>query len=177
MSYINCTHCGSSNKAQDSNCYSCGQGLSAPPPEVPRLTRPNKNEDLAKAAGGVVTARNMDRESTWKDGLRSGLRVGFWFALISTALYLPQCLGAPWYAIHFLSCMAGATVIGLAAGQLGYLCYQYDAVKVGSALGLVYAIKTFNVWGIATGGGLGGFLGAACSFVEKRSRGQHAELW
>ena len=171
MGYINC----SSNRDQDTQCFNCQQGLAAPPPEVPSLTRAPKNAALAQAAGGVVTARNMDRESTWKDGLRSGFKVGLWFAVISTLLHLGW--PAPFLAYNFLGCLAGATVIGVAAGQLGYLCYQYDAIKVGSALGLIYAIKTFNVWGIATGGGLGGFLGAACAYVEKRSRGQHAELW
>lgn len=176
MGYINCSNCGSSNRDQDTKCFNCQQGLAAPAPEVPNQMRPAKtNEQLAQAAGGVVTARNMDRESTWKDGLRSGLKVGVWFAIISTLLHLG--MGSVWLAYNFLGCLAGATVIGVAAGQLGYLCYQYDAAKVGSALGFIYAVKTFNVWGIATGGGLGGFLGAACSFVEKRSRGQHAELW
>lgn len=180
MGYINCKHCGSSNKETDTKCYNCESGLEAPAPVVPNLTRNPKQARLIDEAGGVQTGRTMDRDSTWRDGLRSGLKVGLLGALFLSLfnfslLALPG--GPALFAQTFVGNVAFAVLIGLCAGQLNLLCYRYDAVKVGSTIGFIWAIKTLHLYGIVSGGAFGGLVGGMCWYVEKRRRGQHAELW
>ncbi len=180
MGYINCPNCKSPNKDTDTKCYSCEQALEPAPAVTPSHGQPSKNAAQANAAGGVVTAANMDRTSNWMQGLRAGVKVGLVGGIFCSLLSILHSTGentALVAALVLLGNVAYAAVIGVCAGQLDALCYRYDAIKVGSTLGFLYAIKTFDLYGIITGGAFGGFVGACCSFVEKRRRGQHAELW
>lgn len=183
MSYKNCPQCGSSNRAGDVTCYSCQAEMSstadeaAPPPVAPLIGQ----QQLA-AAGGVVTARNMDRKSNWKQGLRAGLKAGlftgvFWglYGAFFGSAIAGISVGFGVFILLLLENVFYCTLMGVIIGAMDMLCFRYDAAKIGSVFGLLYALQSLSPVNIFYGGAYGGLMGALCSHLEKGRRGQYSE--
>ena len=61
-------------------------------------------------------------------------------------------------------------------GALDVLCYKYDCIKIGSVIGVIWAIKNFNLYQLMTGGIYGSAMALLCSHIEKVKRGQYSEF-
>lgn len=180
MSYQNCQQCGSSNRAEDTVCYSCQAEMTnqmAAPVVAPLIGQ----QQLA-AAGGVVTARNMDRSSNWKQGLRAGIKAGlitgtFWglYGAFFGSAIAGISLGFGVFLVLLLESVVYCTLIGIIIGAMDLLCFRYDAVKIGSVFGFLYAVQSLSPLNIVYGGAYGGLMGALCSHLEKGRRGQYSE--
>ena len=186
MRYQNCPKCGGQNRATDPKCFNCDAELTAAEPFVPGggVTEDQlNNQRIARASGGVITSRNMDRSSNWMHGLRSGAIVGvitgiFWGAYLG--MFGSAMLGAKGgvmvFGYAFMMELVVCTIIGIIAGALDVLCYRYDAMKIGGSVGFVIALLNFNIVQVVVGSMYYTFIGWACSHVEKLKRGQYSEI-
>ena len=136
--------------------------------------------------------RADDRESTWQDGVKSGLKVGlitgslwgaygafFGATLASAATSKVSLLGAVGLAVFvniFVVEVIYCLAIGVIAGSLSILCYKYDAMKVGSTVGVIYSLMNFSFAGVFWAAAYGSLAGWWISHAEKRSRGQYSEI-
>lgn len=141
---------------------------------------------------------NRDRSSNWRQGLRSGLKAGLFlgvlrgmyaaffgglFASIGAGLGGAALASFIVFAIVVVITMVQGAVTGAAIGSMDELCYQYDASRTGSLVGLGWCLlwvvtgnmSIFDILGFAGAAGFGAVLGWMASFFEKRSRGQYAE--
>ena len=182
MKYRNCPKCQAQNRAADEKCYSCDAIF----PALDEPDSPSPSEAVA------VLPRNRDRSSTWKDGLISGLKVGaitgglwgIYGAFFGTALASSMSndaavlggVGAIVFATIFVRELIFCAVIGLIAGALNILCYKYDAMKAGSAVGVLYALINFSLLGVFWAAAYGSMAGLMCSHAEKVRRGQYSDL-
>ncbi len=148
----------------------------------PPVVAPLVGQQQLAAAGGVVTARNMDRSSNWKQGLRAGIQAGlitgtFWglYGAFFGSAIAGISLGFGVFIVLLLESLLYCALIGVIVGAMDLLCFRYDAVKVGGVFGFLYALQSLSPLNIVYGGAYGGLMAALCSHIEKGRRGQYSE--